>query len=77
MGHRLQDRRRDRPRRRRPRGLPERIKAALQYTLSQASDGGHCFLPAPNLVADTVELLAQPSGPVAAALAELAAAGSG
>ncbi|WP_335992174.1 SF1B family DNA helicase RecD2 [Glycomyces sp. MUSA5-2] len=58
-----------------PEDSPERIKAALQYTLSQASDGGHCFLPAPNLVADTVELLALPARLVAAALAELAEAG--
>ncbi|MQM27302.1 SF1B family DNA helicase RecD2 [Glycomyces albidus] len=58
-----------------PEDSPERIKAALQYTLSQASDSGHCFLPAPNLVADTVELLGLPAGPVARALAELAEAG--
>ncbi|MEU5154327.1 ATP-dependent RecD-like DNA helicase [Glycomyces sp. NPDC021274] len=58
-----------------PHDAPERIKAALQYTLSQASDAGHCFLPAPNLVADTVELLGLEPAPVAAALAELAAAG--
>ncbi|HEX2145566.1 MAG TPA: ATP-dependent RecD-like DNA helicase [Glycomyces sp.] len=54
-----------------PHDAPERIKAALQYTLSQASDGGHCFLPAPNLVADTVELLGLESGPIAKALDEL------
>ncbi|WP_205325928.1 ATP-dependent RecD-like DNA helicase [Glycomyces sp. YM15] len=55
-----------------PHDAPERIKAALQYTLSQASDAGHCFLPAPNLVADTVELLGLEPGPVARALDELA-----
>jgi exodeoxyribonuclease V alpha subunit len=54
-----------------PHDSPERIKAALQYTLSQASDAGHCFLPAPNLVADTVALLGLESGPVAKALQEL------
>jgi exodeoxyribonuclease V alpha subunit len=58
-----------------PHDSPERIKAALQYTLSQASDGGHCFLPAPNLVADTVALLGLEAGPVAAGLDELAAEG--
>jgi exodeoxyribonuclease V alpha subunit len=58
-----------------PHDAPERIKAALQYTLSQASDAGHCFLPAPNLVADTVELLGLEPGPVAQALDELATAG--
>src|SRR5690606_31341031 len=50
---------------------PERIKAALQYTLSEAGDAGHCFLPAPNLVADTVELLGLEAAPVARALEEL------
>ncbi|MDA1362901.1 ATP-dependent RecD-like DNA helicase [Glycomyces luteolus] len=58
-----------------PHDAPERIKAALQYTLSQASDAGHCFLPAPNLVADTVELLGLQAGPVARALDELAREG--
>ncbi|HEY1094672.1 MAG TPA: ATP-dependent RecD-like DNA helicase [Glycomyces sp.] len=58
-----------------PHDAPERVKAALQYTLSQASDAGHCFLPAPNLVADTVALLGLEPGPVAKALDELAAAG--
>ncbi len=51
---------------------PERIKAALQYTLSEAGDAGHCFLPEPNLVADTVELLGLEAAPVAQALGELA-----
>lgn len=58
-----------------PHDAPERIKAALQYTLSQASDAGHCFLPAPNLVADTVELLGLEPGPVAKALEELSTDG--
>ncbi|MDA1387452.1 MULTISPECIES: SF1B family DNA helicase RecD2 [Glycomyces] len=58
-----------------PHDAPERVKAALQYTLSQASDAGHCFLPAPNLVADTVALLGLEPGPVAKALDELAAEG--
>ncbi|THV27971.1 ATP-dependent RecD-like DNA helicase [Glycomyces paridis] len=57
-----------------PHDAPERVKAALQYTLSQASDAGHCFLPAPNLVADTVELLGLAPGLVARSLDELAAA---
>ncbi|THV40107.1 SF1B family DNA helicase RecD2 [Glycomyces buryatensis] len=58
-----------------PHDSPERIKAALQYTLSQASDAGHCFLPAPNLVADTVELLELEAALVSAALGELVAEG--
>jgi exodeoxyribonuclease V alpha subunit len=33
-----------------PRDSPERVKAGLLYTLSEAADAGHCFLPVPNLV---------------------------
>ncbi|MCK9874620.1 ATP-dependent RecD-like DNA helicase [Frankia sp. Ag45/Mut15] len=40
-----------------PHDSPERIKAGLQYTLSQAADDGHCFLPAPNLVTEAVKIL--------------------
>ena len=29
-----------------PHDSPERVKAGLQYTLSEASDDGHCYLPA-------------------------------
>lgn len=36
---------------------PERVKAGLRYTLSQAADDGHVYLPAPNLVADAVKIL--------------------
>jgi len=40
-----------------PHDSPERIKAGLQYTLSQAADDGHCYLPQPNLIADAVMIL--------------------
>ncbi|GAA4584917.1 ATP-dependent RecD-like DNA helicase [Planotetraspora phitsanulokensis] len=40
-----------------PHDSPERVKAGLRYTLSQAADDGHCYLPAPNLVADAVKIL--------------------
>jgi exodeoxyribonuclease V alpha subunit len=34
-----------------PHDSPQRIQAGLQYTLSQAADdGGHCYLPEPNLI---------------------------
>ncbi|GAB3234766.1 ATP-dependent RecD-like DNA helicase [Glycomyces halotolerans] len=56
-----------------PHDSPERVKAALQYTLSEAGDAGHCFLPAPNLVGDTVELLGLERGPVTEALEALTA----
>jgi exodeoxyribonuclease V alpha subunit len=57
-----------------PHDSPERIKAGLRYTLSQAADDGHCYLPEPNLVADAVKILEVPAEPVAACLAELVAA---
>ncbi|KQC37662.1 ATP-dependent RecD-like DNA helicase [Frankia sp. ACN1ag] len=40
-----------------PHDSPERIKAGLQYTLSQAANDGHCFLPAPNLITDAAKIL--------------------
>ncbi|MDQ2874597.1 MAG: ATP-dependent RecD-like DNA helicase [Actinomycetota bacterium] len=40
-----------------PHDSPERIKAGLQYTLSEATDDGHCFLPAPNLITDAAKIL--------------------
>jgi exodeoxyribonuclease V alpha subunit len=40
-----------------PHDSPERIKAGLQYTLSEATDDGHCFLPVPNLITDATKIL--------------------
>ncbi|GAA0966814.1 ATP-dependent RecD-like DNA helicase [Acrocarpospora macrocephala] len=57
-----------------PHDSPQRVKAGLRYTLSQAADDGHCFLPAPNLVADAVKILDVPADLVATCLEELAAA---
>ena len=53
---------------------PERIKAGLAYTLSEAADDGHCYLPAPNLIADAAKILDVPAELVAPCLDELAAA---
>ena len=39
---------------------PERIKAGLAYTLSEAADDGHCYLPEPTLVADAAKILGVP-----------------
>jgi hypothetical protein len=36
---------------------PERIKAGVQSTLSQAADNGHCYLPQPNLITDAAKIL--------------------
>ncbi|MEV4108349.1 ATP-dependent RecD-like DNA helicase [Nonomuraea sp. NPDC049695] len=57
-----------------PHDSPERVKAGLRYTLSQAADDGHCYLPAPNLVADAVKILEVPAELVTACLEELVAA---
>ena len=53
---------------------PERIKAGLAYTLSEAADDGHCYLPEPNLVADAAKILDVPLELIAPCLDELAAA---
>ena len=56
------------------RDSPERIKAGLGYTLSEAADEGHCYLPAPNLVADAAKILEVPAELITPCLDELAAA---
>jgi exodeoxyribonuclease V alpha subunit len=40
-----------------PHDSPQRIKAGLQYTLSQAADDGHCYLPEPNLISEATKIL--------------------
>jgi exodeoxyribonuclease V alpha subunit len=56
-----------------PHDSPERVKTGLQYTLSQATDNGHCYLPQPQLVADAVKILGVPANLVGACLADLVA----
>ncbi|MFG2077010.1 SF1B family DNA helicase RecD2 [Nonomuraea maritima] len=56
-----------------PHDSPDRVKAGLRYTLSQAADDGHCYLPAPNLVADAVKILDVPADLVTTCLEELVA----
>src|SRR5256884_429067 len=53
---------------------PERIKAGLAYTLSEAADDGHCYLPAPNLITGAAKILDVPAGLITPCLDELAAA---
>ncbi|WP_426363971.1 SF1B family DNA helicase RecD2 [Streptomyces sp. E-08] len=55
-----------------PHDSPDRVKAGLQYALSQSSDQGHCFLPEERLIADGVKLLQVDTGLVIECLAELA-----
>ncbi len=52
---------------------PERIKAGLAYTLSEAADDGHCYLPAPNLISDAAKILEVPPGMIGPCLDELVA----
>ncbi len=55
-----------------PHDSPDRVKAGLQYALSQSTDQGHCFLPQEQLIADSVKLLQVDTGLVIDCLAELA-----
>ncbi|MEU5916261.1 ATP-dependent RecD-like DNA helicase [Streptomyces sp. NPDC047141] len=55
-----------------PHDSPDRVKAGLQYALSQSSDQGHCFLPEERLIADGVKLLQVDTGLVIECLGELA-----
>ena len=41
-----------------PHDSPQRIQAGLLYTLSKAADdGGHCYLPEPNLIREAAKIL--------------------
>lgn len=55
-----------------PHDSPQRVRAGIQYTLSEAADGGHCYLPEPNLLADAAEILGVPVELVRKCLEELA-----
>jgi exodeoxyribonuclease V alpha subunit len=55
-----------------PHDSPERVKAGLQYALSQSTDQGHCYLPEEQLIADAVKLLQVDTGLVIECLGELA-----
>jgi exodeoxyribonuclease V alpha subunit len=54
-----------------PHDSPARVRAGIQYTLSEAADGGHCYLPEPNLVADAAQVLDVKAELVRECLAEL------
>ncbi|SDH56718.1 exodeoxyribonuclease V alpha subunit [Sinosporangium album] len=56
-----------------PEDSPERVKAGLRHTLSEAADDGHCYLPVPNLVGDAAKILEVDPALVSACLDELAA----
>ncbi|AZM46155.1 ATP-dependent RecD-like DNA helicase [Streptomyces sp. WAC 06738] len=54
-----------------PHDSPERVKAGLQYALSQSSDQGNCFLPEQQLITEAVKLLQVDTGLVIDCLDEL------
>jgi hypothetical protein len=56
------------------RDSPERVRAGLAYTLSEAADDGHCYLPEPNLIGDAAKILEVPAELIGPCLDELAAA---
>src|SRR5919199_1457014 len=56
-----------------PHDSPARVKAGLQYTLSEATDDGHCYLPQPELVADAAKILNVPSDLIGGCLDQLVA----
>ncbi len=57
-----------------PHDSPERVKAGLQYTLSQASDAGNCFLPREKLIEAAVKILTVDASLCSTCLDELIAA---
>lgn len=54
-----------------PHDSPQRVMAGLQYTLSEATDNGHCYLPEPELVADATKILDVPADLVTRCLDDL------
>lgn len=56
-----------------PHDSPQRVKAGLQFTLSEATGNGHCFLPEQELIAEAVKILQVDAGLVIDCLAELVA----
>ncbi|HET6503744.1 MAG TPA: ATP-dependent RecD-like DNA helicase [Amycolatopsis sp.] len=54
-----------------PHDSPQRIKAGLQFTLSEATGNGHCFLPDEELIAQAIRILAVDAGLIIDCLAEL------
>ena len=55
------------------RDSPERIKAGLAHTLSEAADDGHCYLPEHLLVTEAAKILAVPAAQVTPLIPDLAA----
>jgi exodeoxyribonuclease V alpha subunit len=56
-----------------PHDSPQRVKAGLQFALSQAAEDGHCYLPEPELITKATELLGVDTGLAGRCLEELVA----
>ncbi|HZD00760.1 MAG TPA: ATP-dependent RecD-like DNA helicase [Actinomycetes bacterium] len=56
-----------------PHSSEQRVKAGVQFALSEATESGHCYLPEEELVAQAAELLGVEAGLVRRCLAELVA----
>jgi exodeoxyribonuclease V alpha subunit len=54
-----------------PHDSPQRVKAGLQFTLSEAVNNGDCYLPEQELIGDSVRILQVDAGLVIDCLAEL------
>jgi exodeoxyribonuclease V alpha subunit len=54
-----------------PHDSPQRIKAGLQFTLSEATGNGHCFLPDQQLIREAIAILQVDTGLIIDCLAEL------
>src|SRR5207248_2459195 len=54
-----------------PHDSPQRVKAGLQFTLSEATSDGHCFLPEQQLIAEAIKILQVDAGLVIDCLGEL------
>src|SRR5215218_4661458 len=56
-----------------PHDSPQRVKAGLQFALSEASEDGHCYLPEAELVTKATGLLGVDTAPASRCLEELVA----
>lgn len=54
-----------------PHDSPQRVKAGLQFTLSEATTNGNCYLPEQALIAEAIKILQVDTGLVIDCLAEL------
>ncbi|MCE6998010.1 ATP-dependent RecD-like DNA helicase [Saccharothrix sp. S26] len=56
-----------------PHDSPQRVKAGLQFTLSEATNDGNCYLPENALIGEAIKILQVDAGLVIECLAELVA----